>query len=181
MDNEEIQELIAELPQLEGDQQQVLDSSITAEELEAAMRSLKDGKASGIDGLPVEFYKVFWTLVRPDLLHVLEECIHVGELPLSCKRAVVCLLPKDGDSQQVENWRPVSLLCSDCKIFSKVLASRMKNEIAWVINPDQTYCVPGRSIHDNIFLVRDSISCNNTWCDNFGLLFIDQAKALRSC
>jgi len=117
VDNEEIQELIAELPQLEGDQQQVLDSSITAEELEAAMRSLKDGKASGIDGLPVEFYKVFWTLVGPDLLHVLEECIRVGELPLSCKSAVVCLLPKDGNPQQVENWRPVSLLCSDYKTF----------------------------------------------------------------
>ena len=88
MDNEEIQGLIAELPQLEGDQQQVLDSSITAEELEAAMRSLTDGKASGIDGLAVEFYKVFWTLVAPDLLHVLEECIRVGELPLSCSSSL---------------------------------------------------------------------------------------------
>ena len=82
-----------------------------------------------------------------------------------------------GNPQLVENWRPVSLLCADYKILSKVLANLMKTVISSVIHPDQTYCVPGRSIHDNIFLVRDIISCNKHLCDDFGLLFLDQAQA----
>ena len=53
----------------------------------------------------------------------------------------------------------------------------MKTVISSLIHPTQTYCVPGRSIHDNTFLVRDIISCNKHLCDDFGLLFLDQAKA----
>ena len=82
-----------------------------------------------------------------------------------------------GNPQLVENWRPVSLLCADYKILSKVLANRMKTVISSVIYSDQTYCVSGRSFHDNIFLVRDIISCNKHLCDEFGLLFLDHAKA----
>ena len=83
-----------------------LTPQISTIELESAVRSLKDGKASGIDGLPGEFYKPFWNIVGPDLLDVLDESIRDGELPVSCRRAVVCLLPKSGNSQLVENWRP---------------------------------------------------------------------------
>ena len=177
VENGMIQELIAGLPKIEEDQQRVLDSLITAEELETAMRSLKDGKATGIDGLPGEFYKTFWRVIGPELRDVLDESIRAGELPLSCRRAIVCLIPKAGDLQFVENWRPVSLLCADYKILSKVLANRMKDVVGSIVHTDQTYCVPGRSIHDNIFLVRDSLSCNNCLFDDYGLVFIDQAKA----
>ena len=99
----------------------MLDSPISANELEAAARSLTDGKASGIDGLPGEFYKTFWNFVGPDLLDVLDKGIRDGEPPVSYRRAVVCLLPKSGNPQLMENWRPVSLLCDDYKILSKVL------------------------------------------------------------
>jgi len=111
------------------------------------------------------------------LLNVLEESIYVGKLPLSCRRAVVCRQPKTGNLQKVQNWRPVSLLCADYKIFWKVLANRVKVVVGSVVHPDQTYCVPGRSIHDNNFLVRDSLSCDNYLRNNHGLLFIDQVKA----
>jgi len=75
VDNEVMQELIAGLPNVKEDEQRVLDSPISANELEAAVRSLKDGKASGIDGLPGEFYKTFWNIVGPDLHDILDESI----------------------------------------------------------------------------------------------------------
>ena len=101
-----MQELIAGLPNVKEDEQPVLGSPISANELEASVRGLKDGKASRIDGLPGEFYKTFWNIVGPDLLDVLDESIRDGELPVSCRRAVVCLLPKSGNPQLVANWRP---------------------------------------------------------------------------
>lgn len=55
---------------------------------------MESGKAPGIDGLPVEFYKAFWEVLGEDLLDVLKECIAEGSLPLSCRRAVITLLPK---------------------------------------------------------------------------------------
>ncbi|KAJ3606820.1 hypothetical protein NHX12_026339 [Muraenolepis orangiensis] len=38
--------------------------------LHAALTSLGNGKAPGIDGLPVEFYKSFWPIVGEDQLEV---------------------------------------------------------------------------------------------------------------
>ncbi len=113
------------------------------------------GKAPGIDGLPIDWYKSFWAELKEDLLEVLNESLAEGRLPLSCRRAVLTLLPKKGDLTDIKCWRPVSLLCSDYKLLSKVLANRLSGVMSCVIHPDQTYCVPGRSIFDNVSLVHD--------------------------
>ncbi|KAI3361898.1 hypothetical protein L3Q82_002226 [Scortum barcoo] len=39
---------------------------------------------------------------------------------------MLTLLPKKGDLQDIKNWRPVSLLCTDYKLLSKVLANRLR-------------------------------------------------------
>ncbi len=39
-----------------------------------------------------------------------------------------------------------SLLCCDYKLLSKVLATRLGEVLDEIIHPDQSYCVPGRSI-----------------------------------
>ena len=66
------------------------------------------------------------------------------------------LLPKKGDLQELKNWRPVSLLCTDYKILSKALALRLREVMVSIIHPDQTYCVPGRLISDKVTLIRNS-------------------------
>ncbi|KAA8579188.1 hypothetical protein FQN60_018761 [Etheostoma spectabile] len=56
------------------------------------------------------------------------------------------LLPKKGDSTDIRNWRPLTLLCSDYKLLSKVLTSRLRQVLDRVIHKTQTYCVPGSSL-----------------------------------
>ncbi|KAI3373012.1 hypothetical protein L3Q82_023446 [Scortum barcoo] len=107
----------------------------------------------------------------------LTNCLERGRLPLSCRRAVITLLPKKGDLQELKNWRPVSLLCTDYKIMSKVLASRLREVMASIIHPDQTYCVPGRLISDNVTLIRDILEVSGSLAVDTGLISIDQEKA----
>ncbi|KAL7853086.1 hypothetical protein SRHO_G00188710 [Serrasalmus rhombeus] len=64
--------------------------------------------------------------------------------PLSCRRAVLTLLPKKGDLTVLKNWRPVALLCTDCKLLPKVLASRLGKVMEQVVHRDQTYYQTGR-------------------------------------
>lgn len=47
---------------------QVLDCDLSLEEMEEAICQMKNGKAPGCDGLPVEFYKKFWDNISPHLL-----------------------------------------------------------------------------------------------------------------
>ncbi|KAF7647898.1 hypothetical protein LDENG_00165020 [Lucifuga dentata] len=138
---------------------------------------MEGGKAPRIDGLPVEFYKTFWTELGEDLLAVLKESLTEGSLPLSCRRAVITLLPKKGDLQEIKNWRPVSLLCTNYKIFSKALANRLRDVMDQIIHQDQMYCVPGRSIHDNMSLIGDILDVSSSLELDLGPISLDQEKA----
>ena len=42
---------------------------------------------------------------------------------------------------------------------------------------DQTYCIPGRSIKDNLFLIRDMVDVSKVFGLDIGLISIDQEKA----
>ena len=112
-----------------------------------------------------------------DILAVLSDSLAKGRLPLSCRRAVLSLLPKKGDLNDIKSWRPVSLLCSEYKLLSKTLANRLSKVLEQVIHPDQTYCVPGRLIHNNISFIRDIFDLGKFFNLEFGLVSIDQEKA----
>ncbi|CAM2106696.1 unnamed protein product [Caretta caretta] len=134
-------------------------------------------KSPGMDGLTVEFYRAFWDILGPDLVIVWAESLQSGVLPLSCRRAVLALLPKKGDLRDLRNWRPVSLLSTDYKIVAKAISLRLGSVMADVVHPDQTYTVPGRSIFDNLFLVRDLLELGRRDGLSFALLSLDQEKA----
>lgn len=166
-----------DLPKLTEESAAFMDKPLALEELQAAVGGIENGRAPGIDGLPVEFFKVFWTVIGQDLLDVLNASISEGKLPLSCRRAVLTLVPKKGDLTDIKQWRPLSLLCIDRRIFSKVLANRLKKVMEEVIHIDQTYCVPGRSIFDNVSLVRDTMEVCGLLQEKIGFILIDFLKA----
>nr|BAC82609.1 pol-like protein [Danio rerio] len=176
-DESDTSDFFNNLPQVPQDFNVELKKAVTLEELQKALQSMECNKVPGIDGLPAEFYKTFWKEVGLDLLQVINESLAYGQLPLSCRRAVLTLLPKKGDLNDIKNWRPVSLLCTDYKLLSKVLANRLSDVLSHIIHPDQSYCVPGRRIFDNISFIRDILDIGKIFNLNFGLLSLDQEKA----
>lgn len=72
------------LPQVSEETNSKLERPLSVQELHAALQSMQGRKAPGIDGLSVEFYKA----------EVFNESLASGSLPLSCRRAVLTLLPK---------------------------------------------------------------------------------------
>lgn len=50
-----------------ADTNAVLEAELPLNELCTSLMSMANGKAAGIDGLPVEFYKSFWSVVGEDL------------------------------------------------------------------------------------------------------------------
>ncbi|KAI7804071.1 pol-like protein [Triplophysa rosa] len=165
------------LPQVSEEVNGKISRPLTLGELHRALQGMNLGKAPGIDGLPVDFYKSFWSVIGEDLLEVLNDSLAGGLMPLSCRRAVLTLLPKRGDLTNIKCWRPVSLLCGDYKLFSKVLANRLAEVMDQVIHPDQTYCVPGRLIFDNVSLIRDLLDVSKMLNLDCGLISLDQEKA----
>ncbi|KAK3573967.1 hypothetical protein QTP86_033557, partial [Hemibagrus guttatus] len=58
-----------------------LSGALSLEELYKALQGMESGRAPGIDGLPVDFYKSFWTELRGDLLQVLNDSLSKGKMP----------------------------------------------------------------------------------------------------
>ena len=116
-------------------------------------------------------------MFKHDLFDVLIFSLTTGFLPLSFHKAVITLIPKKGDIHDISNWRPVSLLNTDYKIFAKLLANRLKQHIGNVIHLDQTYCIPNRTIYDNLNLIRDIIHFSNSSNSPLAVVNLDQKKA----
>ncbi|KAK3520120.1 hypothetical protein QTP70_014376, partial [Hemibagrus guttatus] len=168
---------LKDLPKLSEQVARELDRELTLAELHKALQGMENERAPGIDGLSVEFYKAFWAVIGQDVLEVLRDSMNVGQLPLSCRRAVLTLLPKKGDLTHLKNWRPVSLLCTDIKLLSKALASRLTKVMEQITHQDQSYCVPDRSIFDNIYFICDILDVSRLLGLQTGLIFLDQEKA----
>ncbi|CAM2100587.1 unnamed protein product [Caretta caretta] len=113
-----------------------LELPLTLAEFLEALRCMPTNKSPGMDGLTVEFYRVFWDILGPDLVTIWAESLQSGVLPLSCRRAVLALLPKKGDFRDLRNWRPVSFLSTDYKIVLKAISLRLVSVLADVIHPD---------------------------------------------
>ncbi|CAM5165625.1 unnamed protein product [Eretmochelys imbricata] len=166
-----------ELPTVSVGDRDRLELPLTLAEFSEALRRMPTNKSAGMDGLTMEFYCAFWDILGPDLATVWAESLQSGVLPLSCRRAVLALLPKKGDLHDLRNWCPFSLLSTDYKIVAKAISLRLGSVMADVIHPDQTYTVLGRSIFDNLFLVRDLLELGYRDGLSFALLSLDQEKA----
>ena len=78
-------------------------------------------------------------------------------------RGVITMIKKDGDERYLKNWRPISLLCVDYKIISRLLAKRIQIVLPKLIDCNQYCSVPGKSIIHCNMLIRDIVYYVNKW------------------
>jgi len=81
------------------------------------------------------------------LLTVFKDFERLDRLPDSFRIGIVTLLHKEKDKMDLKNWRPITLLNFDCKLFSKLLASRMSMFLEAAIHPDQTCAAYSRTAY----------------------------------
>lgn len=134
-----------------------LSEDVKLNELEIGLKEMKRGKTPGLDGLPAEYYKVFWEMIG---VYVHEVCIAVlkeGRLPKCMSESLIVLLYKKGEKRDLKNWRPISLLNVDYKLIAKVIANRMRGVIDKMVGEEQVCAVPGRMISESLVCLRDML------------------------
>lgn len=79
----------------------------------------------------------------------------------------ITLIPKKTEPESPNNFRPIALFNTIYKIYSKILANRIKYILAKIISKEQIGFVPGRSILDGIIIIQEAIHSalkNNEAC-----------------
>ena len=73
------------------------------------------------------------------------------------RTAIVKILHKKNDRQEIGNYRPLSLLCVDYKALAKLTTERIKPVLTQVIGNEQQGFVIGGDISGNLILVKEII------------------------
>ncbi|KAL7852903.1 hypothetical protein SRHO_G00186880 [Serrasalmus rhombeus] len=154
-----------------------LETPFSLGELTEVLGKMNRRKVPGLDGLPVEFYSTFWDVLGPEIVEVAEDVHRQGRLTESMRSGALSLLYKKGDPKDLANWRPLTMLCVDLKIFAKALTERLKKTMSLLVHSDQTCGVPGRSATWNLHLIRDAISWAGDRNVPLALVSLDQEKA----
>ena len=164
------------IPCLTDSDTQSCEGRLTVKECWDALRSMKNNKSPGNDGITKEFLEYFWGKLGTFLVSTLNHSFEKGELSASQKQAIITLIEKkDKDKRLIKNWRPISLINVDIKVASKAIANRLKTVIHNLISVDQTAYVKGRFIGESIRVINDLIEHIDRE-DEEGILFSPDTK-----
>ena len=154
------------------------------------LRSKMPNTAPGPDGIQYGFYKAlaskldflissghtytsFW-----DAFHSLANDIRSnGSNHCNFKLANLSLFYKKGDPTLVSNYRPISSMNTDCKMYTNLINGHICPWAVKKIHSDQAGFVPGRLITDHTRLASEVAHLANTTGVDGYIVSLDQAKA----
>ena len=157
---------------------EICEEELSVEECGKSLRGLPNNKVPGSDGFTSEFYKFFWPDIKDLVFSSFQTSFNEGVVSIEQRRAVLTLLPKQNkDIRFLKNWRPLSLLNTDYKILTKLLAMRLQKVLPNIISEDQAGCLKGCYIGENIRKIIDIFEYTSM-LNNPGLAaFLDFEKA----
>ena len=142
---------------------------------------MRNNKCLGIDGLPANFFQIFWKGLKFFVLRALNFAYRKGEMSISLRTCIVNCIPKGNKPREyLQNWRPISLLSVPYKIASLALANRLKTVLDCLISKTQSGFIKGRFNGDSTRLIYDLIHLIEMERKSTQLVLIDFEKAFDS-
>jgi hypothetical protein len=158
-------------------------SLITANELMSALNKLQDKTSLDRNNISMCMLKKVIPYISDPLLHIFNQSLQCGIVPDNLKIAKVVPVYKNGDALDMNNYRPISLLCSFSKVLEKIVFLRLMEylETNNILSSKQYGFRPKHStFHPMLNLTNSAFSALNSK-KHMLIIFCDLKKAFDTC
>lgn len=94
-------------------------------EVRTAINELKKGKMPGEDGIQNEVLKIAEPHITPIISHLFTKILESEDIPDQWNTSTIILLHKKGTRDDINNYRPISLMSNLYKLFTKIITRRL--------------------------------------------------------
>ena len=126
-------------------------------EIYVALHQMDSNTSPGPDGLPLLFYKQFWSKVGGEVSEAVLSVLNSGIILDKLNHTFLALIPKIHSPRKVSDFKPISLSNVLYKIIAKVLANRLKPLLPHLISETQGVFLFERIITDNILIAHENL------------------------
>lgn len=150
---------------------------ITENSIREAIKKLPNKMTSGHDQIPSFLVRDCMSAFIAPLLIIFSRIVQIGIFPDVWKLAKVCPVLKSGCINNIENYRPISILCNFAKVLEILLYAQIYPRVKPFISPQQYGFLEKRSTISNLAIINQFISDS---LDNRGqvdVIYTDFAKA----
>ena len=149
-------------------------------EVSAAIKRLKRNKAPGNDNITADVLKDGVEPTVQMFTNMFNRCLREGKLPNSWKDVSVIIIHKKGDTADIKNYRPISLLPITYKVFSQVILHRMLRTLDQHQPREQAGFRSGFSTIDHIQVISKLQDKADEYKIPLCFAFVDYEKAFDS-
>ena len=149
-------------------------------EVENALGQLKSNKTPGDDGIINECLKWGKTELTSTITDLFNKIIETEEIPTQWQTSTIILIHKKGNRDDLNNYRPISLMSNLYKIFTKILTNRLAKLIDENQTPEQAGFRTGYSTVDHLHTINQVIEKAQEFNLHIYIAFIDYRKAFDS-
>lgn len=100
---------------------------VTENDVQKVIAALPNKKSTGYDEVSVDLVKKCSNILSGPIAYIINKSIQLGQFPQLLKLALLIPIPKDGDPQNVENYRPIAILSIFSKIIETVIAQKIND------------------------------------------------------
>jgi len=138
---------------------ELLDSEISDDEIRKAILSQNNNKNPGIDQLTADIFKCSIDIILPFFKGIYNRIFLTHEYPPSWSKSIITPVFNKGDPNDATNYRGITLTNIIANIYSQILLNRLNkwSDINAKLTLNQFGFQKGKSILDCIFVLQSII------------------------